>query len=133
MPRVPHRMEKEAPTMLINDYYTIEGTATHEGAHLYHIRLNPECQVYQGHFPGEPVSPGVCNIQMLKELAEQTIGRRLFMSNLNLCRLTTLVTPQEHPTMTATLIIDEKDGAYKLRATLGNGETTYLEMKAELA
>lgn len=119
--------------MLINEYYTIEGTATHEGAHIFRIRLNPECMVYQGHFPGQPVSPGVCNIQMLKELAEQTVGRRLFMSQLSLCRLTTLVTPQEYPTMTATLIIDEKDGAYKLRASLGNGEATYLEMKAELA
>lgn len=118
--------------MLINDYYTIEGTSTQEDAHLYHIRLNPECQVYRGHFPEQPVSPGVCNIQMLKELAEQTVGRRLFMSNLNLCRLTTLVTPQEHPTMTATLVLDEKEGTYKLRATLGNGEETYLEMKAEL-
>lgn len=119
--------------MLINEYYTIEGTATHEGAHIFRIRLNPECMVYQGHFPGQPVSPGVCNIQMLKELAEQTVGRRLFMSQLSLCRLTTLVTPQEYPTMKATLIIDEKDGAYKLRASLGNGEATYLEMKAELA
>ena len=119
--------------MLIKDYYTIEGTShTGDNTHIFHIRLNPECSVYQGHFPGEPVSPGVCNIQMLKELAEQVAGKRLFMSNLNLCRLTTLVTPQAHPTMSATLTLDEKDGGYNLRATLGKDEEIYLEMKAEL-
>lgn len=118
--------------MLIKDYYTIEGSSIQENAHIFHINLNPDCTVYQGHFPGEPVSPGVCNIQMIKELAEQVAGRKLFMSNLSLCRLTTLVTPQAHPAMDATLFLDEKEGIYKLRATLGKDGETYLEMKAEL-
>lgn len=119
--------------MLIKDYYTIEGTShTEDNTYVFHIRLNPECTVYQGHFPGEPVSPGVCNIQMLKELAEQAVGKALFMSNLNLCRLTTLVTPQAHPAMSAILTLEEKDGSYKMRATLGKDNDIYLEMKAEL-
>ncbi len=118
--------------MLIKDYYTIESASVEAGAHVFHIRLNPGCAVYQGHFPGEPVSPGVCNIQMIKELAEQVTGRHLFMGNLQLCRLTTLVTPQAHPTMVATLVIEEKEGLCKLRATLGKGEDTYLELKSEL-
>lgn len=118
--------------MLIKDYYTIEGTSQQEGAYIFHIRLNPECSVYQGHFPSEPVSPGVCNIQMIKELAEQIADRSLFMSNLQLCRLTTLVTPQAHPTMVATLVMEEKEGTYKLRATLGKEGETYLELKSEL-
>lgn len=133
MSRFSHRMEKETQHMLIKDYYTIEGSATEEGAHIFHIRLNPECAVYQGHFPGEPVSPGVCNIQMIKELAEQVAGRSLFMGNLQLCRLTTLVTPQNHPIMVATLTMEEKEGIYKLRATLGKGDETYLELKSELS
>ena len=118
--------------MLIKDYYTIEGTSQQEGAYIFHIRLNPECNVYQGHFPGEPVSPGVCNIQMIKELAEQVAGRSLFMGNLQLCRLTTLVTPQAHPTMVASIVMEEKEGTYKLRATLGKEGETYLELKSEL-
>lgn len=125
-------MEKEKRNMLIKDYYTIEGTSQQESAYIFHIRLNPECNVYQGHFPGEPVSPGVCNIQMIKELAEQVAGRSLFMGNLQLCRLTTLVTPQAHPTMVATIVMEEKEGTYKLRATLGKKGETYLELKAEL-
>lgn len=116
---------------LIKDYYTIEGESVKDGSPIFHIRLNPDCQVYKGHFPEQPVSPGVCNIQMLKELTEKVIGRPLFMNNLSLCRLTTLVTPQQHPVMDARLDIEAKGEAYKLKATLGKGEETYLEMKAE--
>lgn len=119
--------------MLIKDYYTIEEeTATEEGR-LFRVRLNPDCTVYQGHFPEEPVSPGVCNIQMLKELAEQTAGEQLFLHNLQLCRLTTLIAPQTHPTMEAAISLSSQGESYKLRASLSHNGETCLEMKAELS
>ena len=89
--------------MLIKDYYTIESVAQQEGKAVFQIALNPQCQVYEGHFPGEPVSPGVCNIQMIKECAEQVAGKSLFLSNLQQCRLTTLVTPLAHPQVQVTI------------------------------
>lgn len=118
--------------MLIKDYYTIEGKEMVGESALFHIRLNPECHVYQGHFPEKAVSPGVCNIQMLKELAEELAGKPLCMDNLQQCRLTTLITPDEYPTLTASIRLEEKEEGYKLRASLGQGEETYLEMKGEL-
>lgn len=118
--------------MLIKDYYIIESVAQQEGKAVFQISLNPQCQVYEGHFPGEPVSPGVCNIQMIKECAEQVAGKSLFLSNLQQCRLTTLVTPLAHPQVEVTIQLEEKGGAYKLKATLGKGEEIYLDLKAEL-
>lgn len=118
--------------MLIESYYKINGIVKEEGKTIFHIALNPDCGVYEGHFPGEPVSPGVCNIQMIKECAEQVVGKSLFLSNLQQCRLTTLVTPLVHSQVEVTICMEEKGGAYKLKATLGKGEEIYLDLKAEL-
>ncbi len=119
--------------MLIKDYYTIENVVKLEdGTTLFHISLRSDSAVYQGHFPGQPVSPGVCNIQLIKECAEQVAGKPLLMNNLQQCRLTTLVTPLEHPEVEVRLFLEEKDSGYKLKATLGKGENIYLDMKAEL-
>lgn len=118
--------------MLIKDYYTINHISQEEGQAVFHISLNPDCKVYEGHFPGEPVSPGVCNIQMIKECAEQTVGKSLMLSNLIQCRLTTLVTPLAHPQVEVKIALEEKGGNYKLKAILGKGEETYLDLKAEL-
>ena len=38
----------------------------------YEIRLNPSHPIYQAHFPGEPITPGVCIIQIAKELLEHS-------------------------------------------------------------
>lgn len=119
--------------MLIKDYYTIENVSKQEnGIVCFDISLNADCQVYEGHFPGEPVSPGVCNIQMIKECAEQVSGKSLFLNNLQQCRLTTLVTPIQHPQVEVNILLEEKEDAYKLKATIGKGEEVYLDLKAEL-
>ena len=118
--------------MLIKDYYKINDIIKEESRILFRISLNPACNVYEGHFPGEPVSPGVCNIQMIKECAEQVAGKPLFLNNLQQCRLTTLVTPLAHPQVEVNIALEEKDDAYRLKATLGKGEEIYLDLKAEL-
>ena len=119
--------------MLIKDYYTIKNVGKQEdGATLFHVSLRADSAVYQGHFPGQPVSPGVCNIQLIKECAEQVVGKPLLMNNLHQCRLTTLVTPLDHREVEVRLFLEEKEPGYKLKATLGKGENVYLDMKAEL-
>lgn len=119
--------------MLVKDYYKIKEVLKKEdGTALFQIILQTDCEVYKGHFPGEPVSPGVCNIQMIKECAEQTLEKPLLLNNLQQCRLTTLVTPSNHPQVGVTIHLEEKRGVYKLKATLGKGEEIYLDLKAEL-
>ncbi len=118
--------------MLIKDYYDILSLAQGESGTLFEVRLNPYCAVYTGHFPGTPVSPGVCNIQMVKECAEQVAGKPLLLSGIKQCRLTTLVSPQKHPLLTVSIVLSEKDDAYQLAATIGRDDAVYLELKAEL-
>ena len=117
---------------MIKDYYTINEIVQKEGVTLFHISLCPDSIVYEGHFPGEPVSPGVCNIQMIKECAEQVAGKSLLLNNLQQCRLTTLMTPVQHPQVEVNIHLEEKGDAYKLKATIGKGEEVYLDLKAEL-
>ena len=118
--------------MLIENYYKINDVVKEEGRTIFQISLNPACKVYEGHFPGEPVSPGVCNIQMIKECAEQVVGKPLLLNNLQQCRLTTLVTPLVHPQVEVTIALEEKGETYKLKATIGKREDIYLDLKAEL-
>lgn len=118
--------------MLVQDYYTIKGRRTEGDAAVFDIALNAACEVYEGHFPGTPVSPGVCNIQMLKECAEEVVGKPLMLNYIQQCRLTTLVTPLQHPEVEARVwLVAPLDGGVKIRATLGKGESVYLELKGE--
>ena len=118
--------------MLIENYYKINNFFAEGGKAVFQISLLADCNVYKGHFPGEPVSPGVCNIQMIKECAEMIAGKSLFLNNLQQCRLTTLVTPLVHQQIEVMIFLEGNEDVYRLQATLGKGEEKYLELKAEL-
>ena len=39
------------------------------------VRLLPESPVYRGHFPGYPITPGVCLVEIALELMEEMAGQ----------------------------------------------------------
>ena len=54
------------------------------------IRLLPESPVYQGHFPGYPITPGVC----LVEIALELMGEKRLVAAKNI-KFTSPVLPTE--------------------------------------
>ena len=143
-------------------YYHILSSEITTDAGVFRVALNADCEVYQGHFPGEPISPGVCNIQMIKECAELLLqggalsrpqqereyntavrhGDRtslcngtpsMLLSHIKQCRLTTLVTPQQHPEVEVRVaILSRSEDTITFHGTIGKGEEVYMELKGEL-
>ena len=118
----------------MNDFYKINSRMDDGEAVLFDVSLLPEYRVYTGHFPGNPVSPGVCSIQMIKECAEQLSGRRLFLAYLAKCRFSTVITPKTTPRLWLRMYLSE-DGfeMYSIKATLFDDTATYIEFKGEFA
>ena len=117
---------------LLNDYYKVDSRVAEGDETIFGISLLPEYCVYAGHFPGEPVSPGVCNIQMIKECAEQLAGKRFFLGYISQCRLSAMISPQKTPRLQMRMQLSEVDGLYKVRAIVYDDTTTYIDFKGEL-
>jgi 3-hydroxyacyl-[acyl-carrier-protein] dehydratase len=117
---------------MLSDYYTIDNRRTDGETTVFEVTLNPDCTVYQGHFPGMPVAPGVCNIQMVKECAERLTGRTLLMDYLAQCKMTTLLTPQQHPRLQVRIrLLENSDTQVNVQASVGQGEESYFTLKFE--
>ncbi len=61
------------------------------------INLNAEHPIYRAHFPGHPVTPGVCIIQLLMELAEQRLQRPLRLKRVKNLKFISPLSPGQHP------------------------------------
>ena len=84
--------------LLENKFYRILSEERGEGLSAkYHVAILPEFDVYNGHFPGDPICPGVCNIETIKECAILLSGEQLRYSTIKQCRLTALATPTVCP------------------------------------
>ncbi|MFN8242439.1 MAG: 3-hydroxyacyl-ACP dehydratase [Ferruginibacter sp.] len=60
--------------ILENDFYTISSLTDENGLLNAVLQLNAGHRIFEGHFPGQPVTPGVCMLQMVKELLEKQTG-----------------------------------------------------------
>lgn len=101
---------------------------------VYLCELKADCDVYRGHFPGKPVSPGVCNIEMIRECAEMLVGMDLKIDTIKQCRLTAVASPTVCPKVdvkvNAALI--EGTNNYNVVASIADAERSYMELKGTL-
>ncbi|MBQ3857448.1 3-hydroxyacyl-[acyl-carrier-protein] dehydratase [Segatella baroniae B14] len=118
--------------LLLNKFYRVVSREEKDNNIVFHVELLPECDVYQGHFPGNPVSPGVCNIEMIKECVMQVVGRKLVMNKLDRCRLTAVASPSVCPTLDVTVHVEEGESSVKVLASIADAQQQYMDFKGEM-
>ena len=95
------------------------------------IQLVRECDVYEGHFPGRPVCPGVFNLQTIKECVSRELGKPLRITAIKQCRLTAMATPDSCPELALDLNI--KCGTdFLIEARLYTTQQVYMELKCTM-
>lgn len=67
------------------------------------VELQADCPVYEGHFPGNPVAPGACNIEMIRECASIALGKEVRIAQMKVCKFLMLLQPQNQKELTLQL------------------------------
>lgn len=61
--------------LLKNNFYKLVSQQTEEDQLLFTIQLNANHSIFDGHFPGNPVTPGVVQLEIIKELLAEHFGK----------------------------------------------------------
>ncbi len=116
--------------MLIEGLYKITATEnTIEGISAM-VHLNKDHAIFKGHFPGNPVMPGVCMIQIIKELTEEATGKNLFLTVSSNIKFMAIINPEKNPDLQIANDITEENGEVKVKNTTSFGETVALKLNA---
>lgn len=119
--------------MLLEDrFYHLDNSSLTEGHALFSISLLPDCDVYRGHFPGNPVCPGVCEMELLKELVSKAIGSPLTINHIKRCRLTAVASPAVCPKLTVEAQISVSGKVCSVVATITDSNRQYMDFKGEM-
>lgn len=89
--------------------------------------------VYQGHFPGSPITPGVLSLRMIRECVCRETGRPLHYAAIKNCRYVALIRPGD--TLRLQRQITENEGSVTVKATLSdanNPDDLRLQLEAEM-
>ena len=108
----------------MQDLFTsIDNYLAQEGHYAFRVRLDASHPVYRGHFPGHPVLPGVCTLQLVRECLHRGTGRRFRM-----------VVPQADELLEIDIrLADDGPAAKKLVCTVANNGKTALKLKGTVS
>ena len=76
-----------------------------------HVRLNPEHEIYKAHFPGQPITPGVCQIQMVTELLSLHRGMEMILTDIKSVKYMAVISPAEVTELTVKFLKFVNEGS----------------------
>lgn len=103
---------------LLNNLYMISKRETTSLSAQYGIFLEEKSFIYKAHFPNEPITPGVCIIQIAKELLEDYAQKHYTIKAIKNVKFLNVISPVITPCVTYVLdkiVIDEANKTCSLQ------------------
>lgn len=79
----------------LDSLYSVTQSRKTEGGFEFDISLFPEHFIYKAHFPGEPITPGVCIIQIATELFSLAMDAPMSLYSAKNVKFLKIVSPSE--------------------------------------
>ncbi|MEO6489067.1 MAG: 3-hydroxyacyl-ACP dehydratase [Ferruginibacter sp.] len=117
--------------MLLNDFFNIT-ELTNDGTNVNaELTLNVFHPIFTGHFPGQPVVPGVCMMQMVKELVESVTGKITDLSIAHEMKFLVIIDPNKNNRVNAVLKYTVDGNKVNVVASLQNEQTIHFKFKGQ--
>lgn len=113
-----------------NDLFRIEEINHEDGIIKATLGINVDSEILKGHFPGHPVVPGACMLQITKEVLESVLRTPLQLKKADQLKFMAMIDPAS--TQSIELDISDKqteDNTIMVNAKLSNADTVYFKMQ----
>ena len=119
---------------LLENYYTeVSSTYTSENNNSFNsvIELNPEHEIYKGHFPKIPVAPGACLIQAIKEILMTKFQKKLILTEGTNIKFLILINPKETKQFQVDFTVKQTDNILEVNANYTNNDKIFMKLKGK--
>ena len=117
---------------LEGNFYNIDQIETFENnSYIVKATLIPNHKIYEGHFPSQPVVPGVCTLTIIRECLGKILSREVGFKTIKECKyLSALIPEDEVGIAIAVTITDEEKIMANVERT--DNQLKVLKLKAEI-
>lgn len=95
--------------MSLHNFFTLKEIRKEGDKHLAAITLNPEHEIYKGHFPGNPVVPGVCLLHILKSICSDIVKKPAMLRTGDTIKYLQVINPNVATDMSWEIYVNETD------------------------
>jgi 3-hydroxyacyl-[acyl-carrier-protein] dehydratase len=117
---------------LLNDFFFILQKETSPDSVKAKITINENHKIFEGHFPGKPVVPGVCMVQIILEIMEVVAGKPVRLTEADTIKFLTVMSPKENKEIDVTINYSRELGRFLINANLFSGPVIFFKLKGAL-
>jgi 3-hydroxyacyl-[acyl-carrier-protein] dehydratase len=118
--------------MLLENLYHIVRQEIGEQTITVDIALHTTHAIFEGHFPGQPILPGVCQTQICVELFNELTQQNLVLTGASVMKFLSFINPNVHPNLTFKLDWANQENGVVLNAVISAEGTVFLKFKGDL-
>lgn len=116
--------------MLLNDFFTYTVIEKSDAQLKASIKLNPTHNIYNGHFPGMPITPGVVQVQIIKEILNDSVLPNVRLQSARDIKFLNFINPENITDVELTLDFSpETEKGIPVNAVLHADGVKYLKMR----
>jgi 3-hydroxyacyl-[acyl-carrier-protein] dehydratase len=116
--------------MLENSFYKIVKNETAADSLVIGVLLNPLHDIYKVHFPGNPITPGVCLLQIAMELLNANFKRNLRLKEAKNIKYLKVINPLENPEIEFNIKYKLEGDLIMVDINIVAGETLFTKVSA---
>jgi len=115
--------------MLKNSLYFIKENNTENSAVEAVVTLDADHAIFKGHFPGNPVLPGACMLQMVKELLETSLQIPLQLVKADELKFLAIIQPAQEELLFSIQYNYIENTVLKITAKITRNDVVCFKMK----
>lgn len=118
--------------MLFKDFYTTLKYEITDNTVNALISFNKNHKIFKGHFPGLPVVPGVCMMQIVRELMERAIETKLKITEGDNLKFLSVINPELQEGVNVTINFKHDYNRSDINASMYADNVTFFKFKGTL-
>jgi 3-hydroxyacyl-[acyl-carrier-protein] dehydratase len=119
--------------LLLNDLYNIQSITESENQVQVEVLLQADHTIFKGHFPGQPVLPGVCMMEMITEIMEEHLKKSFRISSAPLIKFLLMIDPRKDPLIYFEIIYQTLPGTTTANGKIYSGLQIFMKFQMNLA
>ncbi|MEI6124872.1 MAG: 3-hydroxyacyl-ACP dehydratase [Bacteroidota bacterium] len=120
--------------MLLHSFFKIVSTTQQSEKNLVEVEINASHKIFEGHFPGNPVVPGVCLVQMIRETIEVLQHKTFRLKKADEIKFMNMVVPPQNCKLTLEIQQRTKtENPYAYSVIITDGQTVFLKTKMDFS
>lgn len=115
--------------MLKDDLYQILNLEHADNIVTSGLSLNLTHPIFTGHYPGQPVLPGACMLEIVKEVLSAALEKPVSLHKATQVKFLKMIDPREHAVLSLVIKLTKDETGLKAIATLSAGSFPVLKFQ----